>query len=295
MTPSALKHAALPHSGGGGFAAAAAERAVAALESDAAAVVVAAGDQLAEVRENLGRDAAKVITVDRSVVGRNPARLIPTLQQVVAANPGRAVRAVAETVRGDDSAECRAELGLHERMLQLPRFRAWNCSIICAYDQSLPPEVIDEIQSWHVSLRDPEDAVDRVRAQPLPPRPAGSEELGVDRTTLSALRGFVAARAANAGLSDERVDDLVYAVNEVVTNSICHGEGRAWVSFWVRDGTVTCEVRDRGWIRDPLAGRVAPHPDSLSGRGLWLVNQLCDLVQLRSSPAGTTVRLLVDA
>ncbi|MGH2885318.1 MAG: ATP-binding protein, partial [Solirubrobacteraceae bacterium] len=83
-------------------------------------------------------------------------------------------------------------------------------------------------------------------------------------------------------------------VNEVVTNSICHGEGRARVSFWTDESSVVCEVRDRGWIRDPLAGRVAPHPDRGTGRGLWLVNQLCDLVQLRSSPAGTTLRLLID-
>jgi hypothetical protein len=53
-------------------------------------------------------------------------------------------------------------------------------------------------------------------------------------------------------------------------------------------------VRDRGWIRDPLAGRVAPRENKATGRGLWLVNQLCDLVQLRSSPAGTTLRLHID-
>ncbi len=134
-----------------------------------------------------------------------------------------------------------------------------------------------------------------MRARALPTRPSDSEELGVDRTTLSALRGFIEGRAAKAGLGDERVDDLVYAVNEVVTNSICHGEGRARVSFWTDEVSVTCEVRDRGWIRDPLAGRVAPDPDRVSGRGLWLVNQLCDLVQLRSSPAGTMVRLHIDA
>jgi anti-sigma regulatory factor (Ser/Thr protein kinase) len=86
----------------------------------------------------------------------------------------------------------------------------------------------------------------------------------------------------------------VYAVNEGVTNSICHGEGRARVSFWTEDRAVVCEVRDRGWIRDPLVGRIAPRPDTLSGRGLWLVNQLCDLVQLRSSPSGTTLRMHVD-
>jgi anti-sigma regulatory factor (Ser/Thr protein kinase) len=31
------------------------------------------------------------------------------------------------------------------------------------------------------------------------------------------------------------------------------------------------------------------------GYGLWLANQVCDLVQVRSSPAGTTVRLHVRA
>ena len=86
----------------------------------------------------------------------------------------------------------------------------------------------------------------------------------------------------------------MYAVNEVVTNSLCHGEGRARVNFWTEPAAVVCEVRDRGWIRDPLAGRIAPAPDRVSGRGLWLVNQLCDLVQLRSSPAGTTVRMYID-
>jgi anti-sigma regulatory factor (Ser/Thr protein kinase) len=50
-------------------------------------------------------------------------------------------------------------------------------------------------------------------------------------------------------------------------------------------------VRDRGRIDDPLAGRGAPVHLRPGGRGLWLVNQLCDLVQLRSSPAGTAVRV----
>jgi anti-sigma regulatory factor (Ser/Thr protein kinase) len=38
-------------------------------------------------------------------------------------------------------------------------------------------------------------------------------------------------------------------------------------------------------------GRARPTFDQESGRGLWMVNQLCDLVQIRSSPADTVVRL----
>lgn len=295
MTSALLEHEAVPRSGGGGFAETATGYLASAFESDAVPVVVAGSDELAEIRAALGDDASRVVAVDRSVAGRNPARLIPALQQVIAGHPGRRVRAVAEPVTADDPPELHSEIGLHERMLQLPMFRSWNCHLTCSYDPDLPPDVVATMSAWHAPLADPEDAVDRVRAEGLPARPAASAELGVDRTTLSALRGFIQARAAQAGLGEERVDDLVYAVNEVVTNSICHGEGRARVSFWSDHGVVSCEVRDRGWIRDPLAGRIAPDPDRLNGRGLWLVNQLCDLVQLRSSPAGTTVRLFVNA
>jgi hypothetical protein len=53
-----------------------------------------------------------------------------------------------------------------------------------------------------------------------------------------------------------------------------------------------CEVTDPGHITGPLLlGREHPTLDRPGGRGLWLVNQLCDLVQIRTSPAGTTVRL----
>lgn len=297
MTPSStLQHSVLAYKGPRGFTDAAVEMVAGALSAGAAAVVFADAEQLADVRAALGNESARVVTIDRSVAGRNPARVLPTLQGLVEANRESGVRCIGDPVRSGDSAAVRSEVALHELMLQLPAFRTWNCQLTCAYDDGLDAAVVARITACHDTHSDPGDAVDRARAEPLPVRPIDSEELGVDRTTLSALRGFIEGRAGKAGLDDERVDDLVYAVNEVVTNSICHGEGRARVSFWTGDGerSVTCEVRDRGWIRDPLAGRVAPHPDRPSGRGLWLVNQLCDLVQLRSSPAGTAVRLHID-
>jgi hypothetical protein len=50
-------------------------------------------------------------------------------------------------------------------------------------------------------------------------------------------------------------------------------------------------VEDHGRIRIPLVGRIRPEPDADSGRGVWIANQLCDLVQIRSSAAGTVVRV----
>jgi hypothetical protein len=42
-----------------------------------------------------------------------------------------------------------------------------------------------------------------------------------------------------------------------------------------------------------MAGRRRPAADALEGRGLWLINQLCDLVEMRSDPSGMTVRMHV--
>ena len=48
---------------------------------------------------------------------------------------------------------------------------------------------------------------------------------------------------------------------------------------------------DSGRIEDPLVGRERPPHEQGRGRGLWIVNQLCDLVQIRSGEGGTHVRL----
>lgn len=52
-----------------------------------------------------------------------------------------------------------------------------------------------------------------------------------------------------------------------------------------------CEVSDRGQVDSALVDRLRPDPDPQDSRGLWIVNHLCDLVQLRSGASGTTVRL----
>jgi hypothetical protein len=61
--------------------------------------------------------------------------------------------------------------------------------------------------------------------------------------------------------------------------------------LWRTADALVCEVVDAGVVTDPLTGRFAPDMEEPDGRGLWMVNQLCDLVQLRSSGEGTTVRV----
>jgi hypothetical protein len=63
------------------------------------------------------------------------------------------------------------------------------------------------------------------------------------------------------------------------------------LSVWEQDWHVVVEVYDRG---NPIAvntSQAAPHLRWRLGDGLRLTQRLCDLVQIRSSDAGTTVRL----
>ena len=67
--------------------------------------------------------------------------------------------------------------------------------------------------------------------------------------------------------------------------------GSSQSPVWIADGSLICDVTDSGRIDDLLVGRVLPPLDGLGGRGVWLANQLCDLVQLRSGDGFTQVRL----
>jgi hypothetical protein len=50
-----------------------------------------------------------------------------------------------------------------------------------------------------------------------------------------------------------------------------------------------CEVADDTVVSDPLQGRRLPDQDDHDA--LWHANQVCDLVQLRSTAHSTAVRL----
>lgn len=116
-------------------------------------------------------------------------------------------------------------------------------------------------------------------------RPAGD---------LRTVRRFVAAQAADAGMTAERVDDMVYAAHEVAANAHVHGGGSATLRTWSAGGEFLCEVADGGeGMCDPQAGHAPPSTAQIGGRGLWLARQLCDFVQVRTGAAGTVVRLHV--
>jgi serine/threonine-protein kinase RsbW len=108
-------------------------------------------------------------------------------------------------------------------------------------------------------------------------------------TDVRALRAFVSAGALARGLSAERVEVLTLAVSELATNTLQHTTGGGWVRLWTEPGQLFCDVVDRGPTR--AFGRSMPAPDEVRGRGLAIVEQICDEVAVLTSPEETVVRI----
>ena len=128
--------------------------------------------------------------------------------------------------------------------------------------------------------------------RPLPDPPADAATITVDLYTLPAVRRFVAEHANRAGLTPERAADLTIAVSELAANAVEHGGGIGELAIWPDDEHLVCQLTDRGHLSDPLAGRIpVPAHAPGGGRGLLLVHQLCDLVRVHTTPAGTSTRI----
>jgi anti-sigma regulatory factor (Ser/Thr protein kinase) len=113
----------------------------------------------------------------------------------------------------------------------------------------------------------------------------------VEFSTVRAARRFVAEQADRAGLEPDAIDSVMVAVNELATNAVRHGGGSAELAVWIQQDHLVCQLRDGGSLSDPLAGRLPVPPEAPGGRGLLLVNQLCDLVRVHAGPTGTTIRI----
>jgi anti-sigma regulatory factor (Ser/Thr protein kinase) len=272
--------------------------------ADDPVLVVLRAPKIAALRAETADVVGDVRYADMGAVGANPARIIPAWREFVSdpAIAGRRLRGIGEPISASRTADELVECERHEALLNLA-FADASLWLLCPYDTTaLPSDVIDEARRSHPYVH--QRGVSRQSARfpgteplveafddPLSTPPLGAELMVFDRVLLPDLRRRVKDFARHSGLSVDRVADLVFAVNEVATNSVRHGGGTGTLIMWERAGTVVCEVRDGGAITDPLVGRTRPAVDAVGRRGAWLVNQLCDLVQVRTSPDGNVVRL----
>ncbi|MGW5054115.1 anti-sigma factor RsbA family regulatory protein [Actinokineospora sp. NPDC004072] len=251
------------------------------------------------LRAALGADLSAVRIIDMAAVGANPARIVPALREVVDAAEGGRARGVAQAWWPERGAAASAEVMLHEALVDIAFADAPGLQLLCPY----PADGPGWVESCHRAVvedgvlrpsraYDPDLAATTFSAQldDNPDTVADVAHFSLD--DLPELRDLVTIRASAAGLDRDRALDLTLAANEIVTNSICHGGERGTLRLWTEPGEVVCEVSDSGHLDSALIGRVAPLPSVRGGRGVWLANQLCDLVRIRSCPKrGTVVRL----
>jgi anti-sigma regulatory factor (Ser/Thr protein kinase) len=126
----------------------------------------------------------------------------------------------------------------------------------------------------------------------LPPPPSAMSYRYT--TDLAAVRAVVHRYAIAAGLPESRAIDLVLAVSEVAANTVRHANSPGSLKIWYDSEEIVCQIQDEGIIADPLAGRRQPSLEAMGGHGLWIVNQVCDAVEMRSDETGTTIRLHME-
>jgi anti-sigma regulatory factor (Ser/Thr protein kinase) len=263
-------------------------------------LAVVSAENIESIRHALGASARGVDFVEAVRWNTFPGRTIGAYHRYghEKASTHGIVRVVSETVwAGRDWLEQlewkRFECVLNVTLARLP---VW---MLCPYNVATTPgEVIVAAQRTHPELADGPNEGYVAPAQfyadcdyelPPPPRDA-TRRLAFD-TNLGEVRRFVARHAPQLGLSPARLEELVLAVNEVATNAIRHGGGRGELRMWRSGQRVLCQVDDPGQLGDGFFGYVPAEPASAGGHGLWITRQLCDLVEIRGGPAGTTVRL----
>jgi anti-sigma regulatory factor (Ser/Thr protein kinase) len=269
-------------------------------------LVVLGAPKIRALKSALGAAADQVTFADMAAVGANPARIIPAWQDFTAmsARPGRRLRGIGEPIWATRSPAELSECQRHEALLNVAFAEAdpdfW---LMCPYDtNTLDREVLDEAARNHPYLRTSHGEVASRSfpgvevlaapfAAPMVAGPPGASTMEFATGDLHDVRAFVSVRASRLDLDAERVADLVLAVDEIATNSIRHGQGAGTLRMWTEGATVICEVRDRGRIVEPLADRTRADEYGEGGRGLWIANQLCDLVQIRTFATGSVVRL----
>ncbi|MEU4159209.1 ATP-binding protein [Actinoplanes sp. NPDC026670] len=109
---------------------------------------------------------------------------------------------------------------------------------------------------------------------------------------LRRVRAFVTERALALGLPEARIEVLTLAVSELTTNTLQHTSGGGHIRVWAEDGRLVCDVVDKG--SDRPFGRTMPSAEAVRGRGLAIVERVCDSVYTTSVPGGTLVRICLN-
>lgn len=131
---------------------------------------------------------------------------------------------------------------------------------------------------------------------------SASFSFNADLRTLKQIRRSIIDAASYIGARRECIDDVVYAANELIANTITYGyhdhSGPIWIDVWSEDKALYVRIRDAAPAFNPLN---VPLPRNLIGRGqqragglgLFLSRHLLDDLYYRELPYGGNELTLV--
>lgn len=268
-------------------------------------LVAAPEDRLSLLREALGAAAGDVEFVDMTERGRNPNLLIPTILRAFLDRHGPSrTRITVETIWPGRLPE-EIESAVRAEALVNRVLRGYPTTLLCPYDAALlSPSVLRLANRTHPNVVDHGrplpcgDYVDpgvvlAVLNDPLPDYSPATVEINFDRDSLAEAVALIASYGTDAGLSPQRLDDLLRALTEVARTTLGPDDGPGTLRLLDQADGLVCEIRTPGREADFLAGQLVPADDSARGRGLYTANRLCDLVETHTHVNSSTTRLFM--
>jgi hypothetical protein len=273
------------------------------LEAREPIMVAVVPEHQAWLQDALAHRAEYVEFVDMHELGHNPARIIPAWQHFLdsKARQRSPIRGIGEPIwpgrRSQELLECQ----FHEALLNVaidPEIPFW---LICPYDaEALGPDVLDEAQRSHPVILDSRSYhgssryggrphVESIFTAELPELKLQPTGAVFTTNNVTRVGAYVKLEFHVSGLGVKEASDLAEVIQRLASSSLHRGATVGTVRIFSQPDDLICEVVDDTVIDDPLIGRRAPSEGE--DDSLWIANQMCDLVQVRSSSAGTTVRV----
>lgn len=258
--------------------------------------------KLEQLRGRLGVGAGLVKWVDITNIGGNPARITSVWLEFAIGQGSRPLRGIGEPIWPERGRAELLEAQRHEALLNVALAETPALQLLCPYDlQALDPAVIAQARRTHPLISEggakresPDYPGDGAIAGPFdaPLSESGASpllDLPIQGMSPPAVYRRILEGAVDCGFASATGQDLALAVL-AANEDFQRGHAPTWLRLWPEPDRLICELSASLRLRDPLAGRRPPSAGE-DGRGVWLANQLCDLVELRSFPARTVTRL----
>jgi hypothetical protein len=308
------RHEALVYRGQQGFLDAVVPFILDGIDRGQPVLIAVIAPRIAALRAALGSAADEVHFLDMAELGKNPARIIPAWREFVERHTTidpddpdspvvSPIRGVGEPVwvgrRHSEIEECQ----FHEALLNLaisPDTPLW---LLCPYDaDALGVDVIDEAHRSHPAIVESDSYrgsttyggayhVGSLFGLELPPPVGPVRLLVVNGDDGHLVADWVRRWAEASGLGGQRAGRLASGIRTITQASVTRPGHSEVLQLWQDGSALICQIHDAGHVQDPMIGRHPAGTDTPRGLALRTANDLCDLVQVRSGPGGTTVRV----